>query len=424
MTGTEPAPALEHRRLDAGVFRSILPQGTIVLSERMDSVRSVAVGFWIRQGRVHEAPEEAGASHLLEHMVFKGTERRTPRDLVWAIEGLGGTLDAYTTHEATAYQARVPESRLDVALDVLCDLAFHPVLRDRDLDLERQVVLEEIASLEESPEDVAFERHAGLLYAGHPYGEPVIGTAESVGALSRERLAALHERTYRASNLIVAAAGSVDHERLVAELSRRLPASGPATGSLPSVPTPDGSPGFERLERPGGRQTHIVSGALTVPYRDPLRYAIVVAATALGGGMASRLFQRIREERGLAYSVYSFHGFYRAGGHVGAYVGTRPESGPEARNVLLDEFRRLAERGLGEDELEDTRRQLKGQILISLESPPARMSRLAGIALFEHEYRTLDEVAARIEAVDREICAEAAALFAPERGATLELVPA
>ena len=393
-----------------------------VLSERMDSVRSVALGLWVRQGRVHEDPAESGVSHLLEHMVFKGTRRRSARDLAWELERLGGALDAYTTHESTAFQARVPAGELDVALDVLCDLAFRPLLDERDLEVERDVVLEEIAAAAEVPEDVAFEEHARLLYGGHPYGEPILGTRASVRSLPATALAAAHGRAYRPDNVVVVAAGAVEHEALVAGLARWLPDRAP--GSAPEdPPAPVGGTGFRRLRSPGGGQTHIVMGGLSIPYRHPLRYAIYVTSTALGGGMSSRLFQHIREERGLAYSIYSFHAFFSRAGHVGAYVGTRPETADEAREALTGELARLAREGLTEAELDDTRSQLKGQFLISLESPVARMSRLAGIALYGHRYRTLDEVASRLDAVDRDQCREAAAYFAPDRLATLELAP-
>ncbi len=388
----------------------------------MDSVRSAALGIWVRQGRIHEVVAEGGVSHLLEHMVFKGTPRRSARDLSWELERLGGTLDAYTTHEATIFQARVPAADLDVALDVLCDLAFHPLLRDRDLEVERQVVLEEIASAEDVPEDVAFERHAGFLYDGHPYGEPILGTRETVSSLSAADLSAIHTRAYQPGNVVVAAAGALDHVALVEALGRLLPEAEPQAPP-DDVASPDGVAGLRRLEREGGRQTHLVTGGLSVPYQHPLRYAIVVTSTALGGGMSSRLFQRVREELGLAYSVYSFHGFFAAAGHVGAYLGTRPETAAGAREALLGELETLAREGLTKAELEDTRAQLKGQILISLESPGSRMNRLAGVAMYGHRYRTLDEIAARIDAVDMAQCREAASYFAPDGLATLELSP-
>lgn len=388
----------------------------------MESVRSVAIGFWFRQGRIHEVDDELGASHLLEHMVFKGTARRSAREIAREIERVGGILDAYTTHESTAFQARVPGEHLPLAMDVLADLAFRPTLREADLELERDVVLEEIAATEDAPEDVVFDLHAGFLYGGHPYGEPIIGTRESVSSMSSETLRTVHERAYRPSNLVIAAAGAVDHAELLELVARHVPAE---TGERPIVPERPvtGETGLRRIQRPGGRQTHLVVGCLGVPYRHPLRYAVVATSTALGGGMSSRLFQRIREELGLAYSVYSFHCFFAAGGHVGAYVGTRPEAAERAREALLEELEVLARDGLRPDELDDTRTQLKGQVAISMEAPTTRMNRLAGVALFEQPYRTLDRVAELIDAVDAEQCAEAARMFDPARAAVLELSP-
>ncbi len=409
-------------KLDNGVFRTVLPSGTVVLSEHMESIRSITIGFWFRQGRVHEAETELGASHLLEHMVFKGTARRSPRELAWAIERLGGTLDAYTTHEATAYHARIPAEELNVALDVLTDLTFYPLLRESDLRLEREVVLEEIAATEDVPAEVAFEKHARFLYDGHPYGEPIIGTRESVTALSAENLSAVHRKVYQPGNLVVAAAGNIEHVALVDSLQALLP-EGETPVSEKPVEVPTGSIGVRRVEQGGGRQIHIVTGGLSTSYKDPLRYALLVTSTALGEGMSSRLFQRIREELGLSYTVYSFHGFFSEIGHVGAYVATRPESAAAAHNALFSELATIAVDGITIEELEDTRTQLKGQILISLESPGARMNRLAGVALYDQPYRTLDEVASRIDMVSLDQCKEAACYFDPTRLATLELAP-
>jgi predicted Zn-dependent peptidase len=414
--------AASTERLDEHAFLTALPDGPTILSERMESIHSLSIGFWFRQGRLHEPGDLLGASHLLEHMVFKGTERRSARDIAWEIERVGGVIDAYTTHETTSYQARVPAEYMDLAIDVLSDIVFHPALRSSDLELERQVVLEEIAEIEEAPEEVAFEAHASFLYGGHPYGEPITGTLESVAQIGRDDLERLHAAAYLPSNLVIAAVGAVDHEELVETVSRRLPAR-VAEASTAAVSAVGAGSGLRHVSRPGGRQTHILAGALTVPYRDPRRYAVVVTSTALGAGMSSRLFQRIREELGLAYSVYSFHCFFASAGHLGAYVGTRPEVADRAREVLTSELSALAREGLRPAELEDTRTQLKGQITISLESPATRMNRLAGVALLDQPFRSVAEVAARIDAVDEEQCAEVSAMFAPDRSAFLVLSP-
>lgn len=414
-----PAP----RRLDERVWTTQLADGPQVLSECLEGVRSVALGLWFRQGAAMEKPEERGISHLLEHMAFKGTRSRSARELTLAVERIGGAVDAYTTHEVTAFVARVPYDALERAVDVVADLAFRPALRARDLAPERKVILEEISSLQDTPEELVFELHAQFLYGAHPYGATILGAPETIAAVNHTSLRRLHRASYRGGNAVVTAAGRVDHGELV-ELVRRLAPSGPAAGRQPLPPVRQAAIGHRRVERPGGRQIHIVAGGVTVPYAHPLRHALVLVETAFGAGMSSRLFQRMREELGLAYNVYSFHTFHEHGGHAGAYVGTGPETAEEAREALLEELRRLAESGLTPSEIETTKEQLTGQLMLSLESPASRMRRLAGLALYDEPYRTLDEVAQRIAAVTEDEVREAAAYFHPDRLAVLELAPA
>jgi predicted Zn-dependent peptidase len=410
-------------RLDTHVRRTRLEDGPIVLSERMDSVRSVGVGIWFTQGRLHECEEEQGISHLLEHMVFKGTRKRTAREVAYSLERLGGSIDAFTTHEATAFQARVPDHALAQAIDVLVDLSFEPLLRARDLEPERHVIYEELAAIEDTPEDLVFELHASFMYDGHPYGAPIIGTRESIGSIGRESLMRLHRSAYRSGRAVIAAAGHVDHDELLELVEGLIPRDG-APSDPPTPPSAVARAGERRVSRPNARQSHVVAGGLTVPYRDPLRYAIVLVNTALGGGMSSRLFQTIREERGLAYAVYSFHAFLAHGGHVGAYVGTSPESSGEARELLLRLLRDVAESGLSPEEIAATKQELQGRLLLSLETPGARMNRLAGLALYGQPYRKLDEIAERIDAITVDQVREAEQFFHPDRLAVLELCPA
>lgn len=423
-TGTlETVRKTGEERLDTHVWRTRIPGGPVVLSERMDSVRSVAVGFWFRQGTAHENPDEAGITHFLEHTVFKGTERRTACDIALALERHGGSLDAYTAHEHTSLLAHVPERCLGEALDVLSDLGFSPRLCEADVATEREVVLEEIARSEDTPEDVVFDLHAAFLYDGHPYGAPILGTRDSVSAISAKDLHRLHADTFTPERLIVAAVGAVRHEELVQLVTERLPSvTGVPRATVP--PPTSGGLGLRRIERSGARQTHIVAGCLGVARSDPLRYATILVDSVFGDGMSSRLFQRIREERGLAYSVYSFQAFYESGGHVGAYVGTRPETAVQARDLLLEELGRLATEGLTGAELETARAQLEGQLMLSLESPSARMHRLAGFALHGEPYRSLDEVVRIIRELSPADVDRAAALHHPDRVALLELAPA
>jgi len=417
--GTDPRT----ERLAPGVVRSIFPDGFTVLTETMEGVRSLAAGVWIRQGTVHEPAPLRGISHLLEHMVFKGTGRRSARQIALEIEEVGGNLDAYTTHEHTAFTARVPADHTERALDVLCDMVFSPTLRARDLEPEREVVLEEIAGVEDSPDQLVFELHAPFLYGSHPYGAPILGTRTTASALTERDLRDLHRGAYRRSNAVFTAAGRVDHEALVESLLGRLPAEEPARSAAVDEPRTWGR-GTRRVEREGGQQAHVVAAVPGVPYGHPLRYAAVLVETALGEGMSSRLFQRVREELGLAYTIYSFHAFYGRAGHAGAYLATRPETAEEAREAMLQELDVLAREGLRPQELASTREQLKGSAMLSLESPASRMHRLAGTALYGEPFRTMDELARLIDGITVDEAAEAAALFEPDRAAVLELAPA
>ncbi|MFW6083960.1 MAG: M16 family metallopeptidase, partial [Gemmatimonadota bacterium] len=295
----ETPPPVRTSELDEGVFRTRVRGGPEVWSERMDSLRSVAVGFWFRSGAAHDSDASAGLAHLLEHMVFKGTERRSARELAAEIEELGGSLDAYTTHEHTCLQARVPEDALAVALDVLGDLAFHARLDPVDLELERQVVLEELARAEDTPDDIVFDLAAEFLFGSHPYGRPVLGRRETVEALDASALRERYDADFRPGNLVVAAAGRLAHDELLELLGGVLTETG--GDPTPRIAAPERfASGSREVARPGGRQSHIVAGAAGVSATDPLRHAVTLVDTALGGGMGSRLFQRVREELGLA----------------------------------------------------------------------------------------------------------------------------
>ncbi|MCI0434640.1 MAG: insulinase family protein [Gemmatimonadetes bacterium] len=404
--------------------RSDLPGGLVALTERMPGVRSVAIGVWVRTGSAHEPPEEMGVSHLLEHMVFKGTLHRSARDLALALERLGGSLDAYTTREHTGFQARVLDEHAAIAIDVLADLVLSPLLRAEDLDLEREVVLEEISTVEDTPDDLIFDLHATQVWGDHPYGYPVLGTRDSVSGLTPDAVRRAHSRAYRSPNLIVAAAGSVDHDGFIDQIEAlfgKAPPGG-ANGSVPELPAV--APETRWLER-DSVQTHIVFGRPTIAHGDPRRYAMILLSNAFGGGMSSRLFQRVREEMGLAYSVFSYQSFYRGAGVAGVYLGTRPEWADRAEAVIHDELRELALHGLTADELADAKGQVKGQLVLSLESTGARLHRLAGTALYDEPFRTVEQVMAEVDAVTPGQVAELAAEFyAPDRQHVLRLGPA
>ena len=386
--------------------RTVLANGLTVLSEHMPGVRSVALGAWIRAASLHESAEKMGVSHMLEHMVFKGTRSRSAKELALALEVLGGSLDAYTAREHTAYQAKVLDEHLPQAADVLADLIFRPVLRASDLSLERKVVLEEINTVDDTPDDLVFELHNAQLWGNHPYGYSILGSRETVTALDQSDLRALHSRAYHPEQIVVAAAGNVEHDALLEILDStgwgEIPRGGlpPLTSPAPIVQAP-GAVHFERETA----QTHIVIGSATFAHSDPRRYAMSMIGLLFGGGMSSRLFQRVREELGLAYSVYSFQSFHQDTGMHGVYVGTTPETARAAVDAINEEMENLAANGLSADELAAGKSQLKGQITLSLESANSRMYRAAGVELYEEPYRTLDEVLALVDAIDAETVA-------------------
>jgi predicted Zn-dependent peptidase len=410
---------------EVGLRRTVLSNGLTVLSEHMPGVRSVALGAWVRAASLNETPEVMGVSHMLEHMVFKGTEKRSARELALALETLGGSLDAYTSREHTAYQARVLDEHVTIAADVLADLVFNPLLRQSDLDLERKVVLEEINTVDDTPDDLVFELHGEQMWGSHPYGYRILGTRESVTSLTTADLRALHDRAYHPGNVVVAASGNIEHDDLVRILADTGWASVESKAARPSAPAPaiPERPSVRHFERDGA-QTHIVFGSSTVAHGDTRRHALGLVAMLLGGGMSSRLFQRIREDLALAYSVYTFQSFHRDSGNHGIYVGTAPETAAQAADAIREELALISREGLSDDELAAGKSQLKGQITLSLESVSSRMYRAAGVELYDEEYRTLDELLALVDQITQEAVAEVSRdFFAPERQTVVSLGP-
>ena len=408
-----------------GFRRTVLPNGLTVLSEHMPGVRSVAFGAWVRAASLHEPREKMGVSHLLEHMVFKGTAKRSAKQIALELEALGGSLDAYTSREHTVYQARVLDEHLDVAADVIGDFVFRPLLRKKDLELERKVVLEEIAMVEDTPDDLVYELHNEVLWGAHPYGYSILGTRDSVSALGVDDLQALHARAYHPSQLIVAASGNVEHDALLATLERTgWTVDRPGDVTRLVVPPAVALPPLRKHVKRDGAQTHIVAGSATVAHGDPRRHALVLLSVLLGGGMSSRMFQRVREELGLAYAVYTFQSFHADVGMHGVYVGTGPDTAREALDAIDAELASVAAHGLPADELAMGKSQLKGQITLSLESVSARMYRCAGVELYGEPYHTLDEMLALVDAVTEEQIAEVAReFFGPEKQTVVSLGP-
>jgi predicted Zn-dependent peptidase len=416
---------VETVRLDEGLLRTTAPNGLVVLTERLPGVRSAAVGIYVRTASAHERPAQLGISHLLEHMVFKGTERRSAKELALELEVRGGGLDAFTGRDYTSYQAHVLDADLPLAVEILTDLVRRPLLRESDLQSERNVVLEEINAVADTPDDLVFELHARTLWPEHPYGYSILGTPDSLESLSAADLQTLHRAGYYRGNCVIAAAGHVNHEQLLTVLEREGWFEG-VTREMPrGAVVPEAAVrGATLREERDTAQTHIVFGTDTFPLRDPRRFPLAILTNVFGGGMSSRLFQRVREELGLAYGVYAFKQFFQGSGQLGVYVGTQASTADQAVEAIEEEYGRLAREGLPLSELTNGKQQLKGQIMLSLESPAARMGRLAGFVLHDDEYRPLDAMLAEIDRVTpAEVAAVAAEFFAPERQTVVRLGP-
>jgi predicted Zn-dependent peptidase len=405
-----------------------LDSGVRVITERVPSVRSVALGFWIATGSVAERESQAGISHLLEHMLFRGTERYGSQEIDQIFDAMGAEINAGTDKESTSLYTRVLDRHLEHAFDVMCDMVWHP--RFGELEAEREVVLEEIAMYEDDPQDRVFDVLGEAVFGSHPLGRAVIGSAQVVGAATREQLAAFHSERYTSQDIVIAAAGSVDHDALVG-LARALDAGRPPAGGTARNGSAsreaqrggrggaDAPPEFERRVRflqKDTEQYHVCVGGAGMARDDERRFALRVLEGVLGGTSSSRLFQEVRERRGLAYSVFSFSNLYANAGEVGLYVGTRPENLKEALSVVAGELKRCVEDPADEQELTRSRENLKGRVVLSLESTAARMSRLGASMLNELPILSVDEVIDRIDAVGiPELRALAGELFDPRR---------
>lgn len=411
------APALRRTDLDNGLT---------VLSEAVPGARSVAFGAWVRAATLHEQASEMGVSHFLEHMVFKGTSTRSAQEIALSLETLGGSLDAYTEREHTSFQARVLDEHLSHAVSVIGDLIFDPLLRESDLELERKVILEEISMVDDTPDDVIFDVHNRELWGEHPHGYPILGTRETVKALQVSHLRALHERAYHPARLVVAASGHVDHDTLIEMLHDAGWPARPAGDASPvTVPAAVAqSPHARHLKRKDIAQTHVVMGGVGLAHNDPRRYAFALLDMILGGGMSSRLFQRVREELGLAYNVHTFSSAYADIGSRGVYLASAPESAQAALDAVREVLARVVEDGLSEADLEAGKRQLRGQLVLSMEGVSSRMYRAATTALYGEPHRSIEELLSLVDAIDRAtVHAVAREFFDPSQQTIVSLGP-
>ncbi len=415
MTTTSPArPAarkVSTRTLmtenDGGLVRqTILPSGLRVVTEAMPQVRSVSFGIWAAVGSRDETPALAGTSHYLEHLLFKGTKRRAALDISAALDGVGGEMNAFTTKEYTCYYARVLDIDLPLAVDVVSDMVSSSLIASADVESERGVILEEIAMHDDDPGDAVHDLFAQQMWGDSPLGRPILGTVDSIRSLTRTQIAGYYKRRYRPHALVVAAAGNVEHQQVVRLVKKALAKTGLLDVSdAEPVPARIGGPGpvpaqgaVTVMER-STEQANLVLGVPGISRTDDRRFVMGVLNAALGGGMSSRLFQEVREKRGLAYSVYSFASNYADAGIVGVYAGCLPNKVDDVLSICRDELSKVADSGITDDELARGKGQLRGSLVLGLEDTGSRMGRLAKAELVYGELLSVDQVLRRIDGV-------------------------
>ncbi len=383
---SEPQPSeVSSTRLDSGLT---------VVTEHMPDVRSVALGYWVGIGSVDETDAQAGASHFLEHLLFKGTETWSARAIAEAVDGVGGDMNAFTTKEYTAFYLRVLADSIDLGLDILSDIVWAPAFRAQEVDAERQVILEEILMQRDEPADLVHEVLAEALFPDHPLGRQVIGDEATVAGMDREAIAAFHRAHYQPANVVVAAAGSVDHDAVVAAVARHQ--GDRHGGAAPKRDAVTAAGERQRVVDSDTEQAHLAIGVRGPSRSDDDRYALSIIDHVLGGGMSSRLFQAVREERGLVYSVYSYRMGYEHAGGLAVYAGTSPGKAAEVRDLIDAEMDDLARRGPTDDELDAARSHLRGVTALGLEDSGARMSRIGRGQLVHGRVHTVEEIEQRV----------------------------
>jgi predicted Zn-dependent peptidase len=398
----------QDRRLTEGegaIRRTVLPGGLRVITEALPAVRSASFGIWAGVGSRDEDERHVGATHYLEHLLFKGTATRSALDISAAIDAVGGELNAFTAKEYTCYYARVLDADLPLAIDVLCDMMTGSLLEGSEVEAERAVILEEIAMTDDEPSDTVHEAFCSQLFGDTPLGRPILGTADSINAITRDQIAEHYATRYTPDNLVIAAAGRLDHDTVV-EHTRRcfepmlIDGAEPAPARLPEPAGPDvgAGTGVRLISRPI-EQANLVLGCAGLARTDDRRFALGVLNAALGGGMSSRLFQEIRERRGLAYSVYSFNSQHADIGLWGIYAGCLPAKADDVLAICFDEITKICDSGLTDDELDRGKGQLRGSMVLGLEDPASRMTRLGKSELVYPRLEPVDEILARIEAV-------------------------
>jgi predicted Zn-dependent peptidase len=383
------------------IQKEVLPNGLVVITETMPHVRSVSVGIWVRTGSRREPAELNGISHFIEHMVFKGTERRTAEEIARAMDSVGGMLDAFTAKEMICFNAKVLDEHLPIAFDVLSDMVLRPRFSEEDIAKEKQVVLEEIKMDQDNPDYLVHEIFTQNFWRGHSLGKPILGTRESVKAFTRDSLFACFRPWFAPNNTVITAAGHLDHSRLLELVGRDFSALAPASQAA-AGPAPRPHARIVTRTKRELEQVHICLGVPSYPMAHERRYAAGVLNNLLGGGMSSRLFQNIREKQGLAYAVFSELSPYRDAGLLSIYAGTARETAGQVVRSVTSEFRSLKEQPVAEEELRRAKDHMKGSLMLSLESTGARMSNLARQEMYFGRFITLDELLASIEGVTRD----------------------
>jgi predicted Zn-dependent peptidase len=380
-----------------------LASGLVVVTDDMPHLETASLGVWVGSGSRDERPDEHGISHLLEHMAFKGTTRRTARQIAEEIEAVGGDINAATSVETTAYYARVLKADVPLALDVLSDILSDPAFEPGELAREQNVIVQEIGASEDTPDELVFDHLQATAFPGQPVGRSILGTPQTVRSFDSARLRAYLARNYRAPDMVIAAAGAVDHGAVVADVERRFASfNGPAA----PVPEPARFGGGAKVERRDLEQVHIALALEGLPQRDPMLYSLQVFTSVLGGGMSSRLFQEVRESRGLCYAIYSFHWPYSDTGLFGLYAGTDAADTDELMRVVVGEIAAAAE-NIDEKEVQRAKTQMKAGLLMALESSGARAEQLARQIIAYGRPIPLDEIVAKVEAVTVESARQA-----------------
>lgn len=380
------------------IKKKTLPNGLRIVTETIKTVRSLSVGIWIKTGSRHEQESQAGITHFLEHMLFKGTTRRSAYDIALSMESVGGYLNAFTSPEMTCYYARCLDSELDTALDVLTDMILHSQFAEKEIEKEKKVVIEEMKMYRDNPEDVIFEEFHKQVYHPHPLGRPIIGYEKTVNALDRQALFQFVQNHYHPKNIIIAVTGNAEHDQVVDMVSKYYQ-------PLESTYIPNGDrdlspfePTKKVLNRPI-EQTHFIIGRRSLSSKDPDRYKLLLANTILGSGMSSRLHQNIREKYGYCYHIHSLMEAFTDTGVFAVYAGTDKEYVNHLRELIVDELNQLREKNISDKELDEAKSQLKGKLMLSQESMSNRMTRLAKSEIIHNRYISLDELIREIDRV-------------------------